>query len=322
MRLSGKREYMMNLKLGKWILVSTMALSLGNMHHVQAAEMPAVQDVKLIRFSGQTIKVSWKAVKSAKYYHVYYQTGKGDYKLGRTTEKTYGLITKLKKNTNYKVYVTAGKKQKASKEDSQPSAVKSMKTKAYKRTIVFAGDSIVGCLHLQPTMITKMHSTANVKMVGITSINSRTFRTQRKGKGMTGIERVKSYHPYRVYFLLGLNEVCYRPFKDILADRKNLTNQLRKQNPNVDVVWCATPPVTKAEMKRAPHMRLTPALNKEMEKFAKKNHCEYLDYTAFLKDKKGFLKGKYATPDGFHWQKNACEQFGTLVGKYDKTLDD
>ena len=67
MRLSGKREYMMNLKLGKWILVSTMALSLGNMHHIQAAEMPAVQDVKLIRFSGQTIKVSWKAVKSAKY---------------------------------------------------------------------------------------------------------------------------------------------------------------------------------------------------------------------------------------------------------------
>ncbi|HAN57862.1 MAG TPA: hypothetical protein DCQ45_02605 [Erysipelotrichaceae bacterium] len=313
---------MKKMKFEKLIIASCMALSLVSLHDIQAAEMPTVQDVKLIRFSGQTIKVSWKAVKSAKYYHVYYQTGKGDYKLGRTTDKTYGLITKLKKNTNYKVYVTAGKTQKASAKDSQPSAVKTMKTKAYKRTIVFAGDSIVGCLHLQPTMITKMHSTANVKMVGITSINSRTFRTQRKGKGMTGIERVKSYHPYRVYFLLGLNEVCYRPFKDILADRKNLTNQLRKQNPNVDVVWCATPPVTKAEMKRAPHMRLTPALNKEMEKFAKKNHCEYLDYTAFLKDKKGFLKGKYATPDGFHWQKNACEQFGTLVGKYDKTLDD
>ncbi len=35
----------------KWIVASCMVLSLVNMHHVQAAEISPVQDVKLRRFS-------------------------------------------------------------------------------------------------------------------------------------------------------------------------------------------------------------------------------------------------------------------------------
>lgn len=313
---------MKKMKFGKWIVASCMVLSLVNMHHVQAAEISPVQDVKLRRFSTQTISVRWKAVKGAKYYHVYYDCGDGNYKLGRTTKKTYGLITKLKNNTNYKIYVTAGMTQKASENDSQPSEIKSMKTKNYRRTIVIAGDSVVEDLHIFKKTTTNMHSTANVKIVGIVAINSKTFRTKKDNKGMTGIDRVKAAHPYRVYFMLGLNEIHYRPWKEIFADRKILIQRLRKQNPNVDIVWCATQPVTKAEMKRAPKMRYAPHFNKQLEKFAKKNHCQYYDYTNFLKDKQGYLKLKYATPDGYHWQRNTCEEFGTHIGKFDKILDD
>lgn len=282
-----------------------------------------VTGVQLTRFSKQTIKVSWKAVKKAKYYHVYYKTGKNAYKIGRTTDKTYGLLTKLKNNTKYDVYVTAGTDEKADpKADSFPSKVKSQKTKTYTRTIVFSGDSIVNCLKGNPITWKEMHSTARIRPVGIVSINSHTYLTQRSIGGKSGLQKTISYRPYRVYFMLGLNEVCIRSAKQILADRQVLLNKLRKQVPNVDVVWCATPPVTRAEMRRAPSMRKAPALNKALEAFAKKNHCHYLDYTAFLKDKQGFLKLKYATGDGFHWKRNACAKFGQLVGKYDKSLDD
>lgn len=282
-----------------------------------------VTNVKLTRFSKQTIKVSWKAVKDANYYHVYYKTGNNEYKIGRTTEKTYGLLTKLKNNTKYDVYVTAGTQKKANPEtDSLPSKVKSQKTRKYTRTIVFSGDSIVNCLKGNPITWKEMHSTARIRPVGIVSINSHTYLTQRSLGGQSGLEKTISYRPYRVYFMLGLNEVCIRSAKQILSDRQVLLNKLRKQVPNVDVVWCATPPVTRAEMKRAPSMRKAPALNKALKAFAKKNHCHYLDYTAFLKDKQGFLKLQYATADGFHWKRNACAKFGQLVGKYDRTLDD
>lgn len=54
---------------------------------------------------------------------------------------------------------------------------------------------------------------------------------------------------------------------------------------------------------------------------AKKMKMKYFDYTAFLKDSGGYLKAQYAEGDGYHWKAPAYVKFGTIVGKYDKSLD-
>ena len=64
-----------------------------------------------------------------------------------------------------------------------------------------------------------------------------------------------------------------------------------------------------------------PVFNKKLKKLAKKMGLHYLDYTGFLKDSGGYLKGVYAEGDGYHWKSPAYVKFGTVVGKYDRSLD-
>ena len=92
-------------------------------------------------------------------------------------------------------------------------------------------------------------------------------------------------------------------------------------DPNTDIVLCAVSPVTRAEKARHPGMKQIPIFNRRLKKLAKKMGLKYLDYTDFLKDSGGFLKAGYATGDGYHWKPPAYAKFGTVIGKYDKSLD-
>ena len=97
----------------------------------------------------------------------------------------------------------------------------------------------------------------------------------------------------------------------MISEYKDMIEAIQQADPNTDIVLCAVSPVTRAEKARHPGMR----------QLAKKMGLKYLDYTDFLKDSGGFLKAGYATGDGYHWKPPAYAKFGTVIGKYDKSLD-
>ena len=83
----------------------------------------------------------------------------------------------------------------------------------------------------------------------------------------------------------------------------------------------AVSPVTRGEMARNPGYSRIPSFNNELKKLAKKTGTAYFDYTSFLKDSSGYLKAVYAEGDGYHWKASAYTEFGKVVDKFDKSLD-
>ncbi len=280
-----------------------------------------VSGVKLIRYSTNAVKVTWKKHKKAKYYRVYYAKKKnGKYHLAGITKNQQLLVNKLKNRTTYYFYVRAGKKKKVSLSDSVPSAKVRMRMKTYKRKIIFAGDSIcqgVGYGWAFP----KMHSSAKKKTVAYRGLSTITFHTKRIFNGKTGLQKVISEKPYRVYMMLGMNEIHYRKVKQMIVEYRDMVQSIQQASPNTDIVLCAVSPVTRAERARHPGLRQISVFNKKLKKLAKKMGVKYYDYTGFLKDSGGYLKAQYAEGDGYHWKASAYVKFGTVVGKYDKSLD-
>lgn len=280
-----------------------------------------VSGVKLVRYSTNAVKVSWKKHKKAKYYRVYYsQKKEGKYRLTGVTKNTHFLVSKLKNKKTYYFYVQACAKKKASLSDSQPSKKVHLTMKTYRRKIIFAGDSIcegIGYGQAYP----KMHSSALKKTVAYRGLNTVTFHTKRIFGGRTGLQKLIAQRPYRVYMMLGMNEIHYRPASQMIAEYKDMIQAIQQSCPSTDIVLCAVSPVTRAERARHPGMRQIPIFNKKLKKMAKKLGVRYFDYTAFLKDSGGYLKAQYASGDGYHWKPAAYVKFGTITGKFDKELD-
>lgn len=280
-----------------------------------------VTKVKIVRYSTTAVKVSWKKSKQAEYYRVYYKMGKtGKYTLAGTTQNDHFLVKKLKNKKTYTFYVTAGKTKKESASDSQPSVKKKMTMKRYQRKVVFAGDSICEGIAYEGGFPT-MHLHAKKKVVAYRGLNTVTFHTKRIFKGRTGLQKLIAEKPYRVYMMLGMNEIHYRAVSQMISEYKDMIEAIQQADPNTDIVLCAVSPVTRAEKARHPGMRQIPIFNGRLKKLAKKMGLKYLDYTDFLKDSGGFLKAGYATGDGYHWKPPAYAKFGTVIGKYDKSLD-
>jgi lysophospholipase L1-like esterase len=286
-------------------------------------KLAQVKKVKLTRFSTTAVKVSWLKSSQAKYYHVYTGTRKkGTYKLSGTTKKTHFLVKGLKNKKTYYFYVTASKSKKVVATDSAPSTKQSMTMKTYTRKITFAGDSIATGISLYKNTTYAMKSSAKKSVVAVVGINTRTFVTKRAFNGKTPLQKLIREKPYRVYFMLGINEIGWTKKSAVLENYEVLIKRLLKGSPKTDVVLLSVSPVSRAEMKAQPQMKQIPALNSGLKKLAAKNGYHYYDYTSFLKDKQGYLKAKYATQDGLHWQLAAYKKFGEVIGHYDRSLDD
>ena len=291
--------------------------------HVPAPEpvLGKVSGIKLIRYSTNAVKVSWKKHKKAEYYRVYYaQKKEGKYRLAGVTQKTHFLVKKLKNKKTYYFYVQACAKKKASLSDSQPSKKVHLTMKTYRRKIIFAGDSICEGIGYGQAY-SRMHSSALKKTVAYRGLNTVTFHTKRIFGGRTGLQKLIAQKPYRVYMMLGMNEIHYRPASQMIAEYKDMIRAIQQACPSTDIVLCAVSPVTRAERARHPGMRQIPIFNKKLKKLEKKLGVRYFDYTAFLKDSGGYLKAQYASGDGYHWKPAAYVKFGTVTGKFDKELD-
>ncbi len=283
--------------------------------------LESVDGVRLVRYSTSSVKVTWKKVKRAKYYRVYMAKGKhGKYRRVGVTKKLWYRAKRMKNKKDYYFKVRACVKRKTSPADAPLSGRKHIKTRTFTRTTIFAGDSITTGLSIYHTM-DEMHIGGKKKVVAAKGLNTITFRTKRVFDGKSGLSRVIACRPYRVYLMLGINEIHYRPVKDIIAEYTDMVDTIREECPGTDIVLLACSPVTQAEQEQHPGFGQIPGFNRKLKALAKKKNVKYYDYTGFLKDADGNLKSQYAAADGYHWNIPAYQRFAQIMEKYDKSLD-
>ena len=288
---------------------------------VPVKKLPSVKKVKVVRFSTHSVKLTWKKQKKTKYYHVFVSTKKdGKYRKKLSTKNNVCLVKKLKNKTKYYFYITAGEKKQLSETDSNPSKVVSKKMKTYVRTTVFAGDSITEGLTYEGGFA-HMPIGGKKRTIAYRGLNTVTFHTKRVFHGRTGLQKLIAAKPYRVYMMLGMNEIHYQKISNMLSEYRDMLEAIKQSCPDTDIIVCAISPVTRAEKARHPGFWQRPVFNRKLKKLAKKMSVTYLDYTDFLKDSKGYLKAAYATGDGYHWKPPAYAKFGKILAKYDRQRD-
>lgn len=280
-----------------------------------------VDSVCLARYSTSSVKVTWKKVKKAKYYRVYMAKGKhGKYRQIGCTKKLWYRAKGMKNKKDYYFKVQACVRKKTSPADAPLSGRKHIKTRTFTRTTIFAGDSITTGLSIYHTM-DEMHIGGKKKVVAAKGLNTITFRTKRVFDGKSGLSRVIAYRPYRVYLMLGINEIHYRSTKEVIAEYEDMVDTIKEECPGTDIVLLACSPVTKEEQDHNPGFGQISGFNQKLKSLAKKKDIKFYDYTGFLKDSEGNLKSQYAAADGYHWNVSAYEKFAQIMEKYDKSLD-
>lgn len=284
-----------------------------------APPIKKVTNIKLTRYSTKAVKITWRKNKEAKYYRVYFSKKKlSGFKCYGITKESHLLVDKLENNTDYYFYVQACSKKKKSATDSKASKTVHIKTKPYSRKTIFAGDSIT---HGMDCALPAMHIGGSKKIVAARGLKTNTFYTQRIFHGQTGLQKLISEKPYRIYLMLGMNSILGTQQKDIIADFKHIIQSVQDACPKTSIVLCAIPPVSRAKKAFQPGFRKVPGVNRKMKKLANQAGANYFNYTGFLTDSEGFLKTKYSAGDGYHWNKAAYAKFAEKVEKYDKALD-
>lgn len=281
----------------------------------------SVSGVRLVRCSNSSAKILWNKTKKARYYRVYCSRGKGNkYRYVGMTRKNKYYMKKLKPGKTYYFKIRACVKKKESMLDSKDSALVHMKTRPRNFTTVFAGDSIMTGMKSYHT-VEKVGIGGRKELVAAIGLNTITFRTRRVFDGKSGLQKVISYKPYRVYMLLGINEIHYRRSKDVIAQYRDMIKTIQEESPATDIVLLPLAPVTEAEQQKRTGFGRIPEYNKGLERMARRLGLKYYDYTGFLKDSRGFLNESYAVADGVHWNAAAYDLFAKKIEKYDKTLE-
>ncbi len=230
--------------------------------------------------------------------------------------KTSASVTSVKANKKYYVRIRSYKTVSGEKYYSAWSSAKTVKTK--KRVTVIAGDSIAGGLRKVEYNGIKDVKVSGTKLVrSFTGANVKTYRTSKKFGSMTGLQRVISDKPYRLYFMLGINEVEWMKVSTIVDNYKTLIKEVQKKSPATDIVVLSVSPVTKSVSGRGWFKNIR-KLNKQLKAMAKECGVAYYDYTSVLKNSSGYLASKYAAGDGIHWTRSAYTKFGDAITAYDK----
>jgi lysophospholipase L1-like esterase len=279
--------------------------------------------VKLVRYSTDSVKVMWDKSKNKKavWYKVYYAKSKsGRYRLAGVTQNNWYRVKKLKNGQNYYFGVKACTAKNASGYDSQLSKPAKMKARPYERMTIFAGDSITAGLTAYG-VLDEIAIGRKKSVVAAIGLNTITFRTRKAFHGKSATESIVASRPYRVYIMLGDNDIHFRNKNDLIDGYREIVRAIQAGTPDTDIVILAASPVTAAEVSRRRGFAQIPAYNQALSALAAEMGVKYYDCTGFLKDSTGWLKSAYNAGDGVHWKAAAYHEYAKRLTVYDKSLD-
>lgn len=272
--------------------------------------LSAVKKVEIIRYSTTSLKVQWDKNSRAKYYQVYRKDGaKGKYRRIKTTSGTHYRDKNLKNNTTYYYKVRACLVKKGDAQNSSYSPAKKMKTKTFSRTTLLVGDSIMSGMTVYRAT-PHLSIGGKKKVMAEIGLGMRTLRT----KGV--LNKIIRSKPYRVYIMLGMNEISYRKPSAMISDYRKIIKDIQKKSPDTDIVLLPVSPVSHSKARQFSQIG---SFNRQVKKLAKTSGVKYCDYTSVLKDKKGYLK--YNGGDGVHWSPTAYRKFAKKLTAFDKAQD-
>ncbi len=286
----------------------------------QACPLKQVEDVSVVRYSSTALKIKWCKNPKARYYKVYRRKGKkGKYKLVAVTKKPCYISRKLSKNTKYYFKVQACASKYVSEVDSKHSKEVGKNTKKFKRVTVFAGDSLMTGIRICDS-VKDIDIGGKKKVVAYKGLSTVTFQTKKVFDDKTGLEQIISYHPYRLYIMLGMNDAVGQKPSQFAKNYKKIIKQVQKESPDTEIVLLAVSPVSKSVLSKRKCFRRIPDFNKQISRLAKEYGLEYYDYTEDYKNSKGTLN-HYNGGDGIHWSKDGYDHFAKILEKLDKRLD-
>ena len=277
---------------------------------------PAVNKPSVSGYCSLTSKpvVTWKKAANAKKYIIYRSVykDKGFKKLATVGEKARSYTDKSAKAHKTYYYKVRGWR-KLSGKDAYSAYSAAVEIKAKKT--VFVGDSIMEGVKLYKgipgaSFITK------VGMGTYTFYEKNYFKAG--GSTVTGVEKLISMKPDRVFFMLGMNEINYKGNGGVIEYYEYIIEDLQDEFEDIEIVILPVSPTKANSGKTIPKKKRINNYNAAIKKMAKENGCNYYDFTAPFKDKNGYLQNKYDGGDGCHWNTTSCKLFNKQILKYAK----
>lgn len=256
--------------------------------------------------------ITWKKVDGAVKYRVYRASKKdGEFKsLKVVTSKSYTDNSAANHKTYYykvRAYDKKGNKGKISKYVKQ----KSLKT-------VLVGDSIMSGLDVYKAL-------PGAKLVYKVGVGPTSFLNYAysefsiNGKSAKGVDKVISLKPDRVFIMLGMNEIAWSNMDTTVSNYKKALEKINKARPNAQIIVLANSPTAKKHNDGVPSNSKVNKYNTKIKALAKELDVNYYNYTAFLKNKDGYLKKECNGGDGCHWTSKATKTFASKLKSYCKT---
>ena len=248
------------------------------------------------------MKLRWKKVKDADYYAIYRSDKKrGEYvKIDTTKKKKYTDRTaKGRRNYFYKVEAAwyfhdklytgrPGKKLKVYVTPKNP-------------RIVIAGECFVEDLAMLSGFWPR-----NVDLVYKIGVNTYTMQHNNyfeyNGNTVTGIEKIASYDPDRVYFLIGANESAWVDPGWTMDNYTQMIRLLRSRNKHIQIVLIGVPPFGWSSTQNIPTEEKRNSYNEAYKRYAdERDYVYFCPATDVLEDGSGHLMASYDGGDGCHW---------------------
>ncbi len=259
--------------------------------------------------------ICWSEISSAEKIVLYRSAKKnGEYKklASVSADKTSYTDKKAKVHKTYYYKVLAVNSDGVKSEYSNIVKQKAKKT-------VFVGDSVMEGVKYYKAL-PKGKFIVKIGMGTYTFYNSNYFKVGRKK--VTGIEKLISMKPDRVFIMLGMNETAYKNNKSIIQYYRYALEDLLDSRENVEIVILPVSPTKANSGKSIPKKKRIKSFNKALKKMTKEfsddYNVKYYDYTSPFKDKNGNLKNKYDGGDGCHWKPSSTKMFIKQMKKYAK----
>lgn len=259
--------------------------------------------------------ISWNNVKNTTNYVVYRSVykDKGYKELARVASDKKSYTDKSAKvHKTYYYRVKSMRKYKGSELFGKVSDTVSVKAKK----TVFVGDSIMEGVQYYKG-IPGASYVVKIGMGTYTFYERNYFKAN--GTTVTGVEKVISMKPDRIFIMLGMNETAYKSNAGIIEYYEYALEDFQDELKGVEIVILPVSPTKANSGKSIPKKKRILSFNKAIKAMAKEYKCKYYDYTAPFKDANGNLLNKYDGGDGCHWNPSACKVFKNEMLKYAKT---
>ena len=285
-------------------------------NQLKASTNPAVEKISTSGYCNLYGKpvIKWKKADKAKQYVVYRSKKKNSgYKKIATLKSTKLTYTDKKASAHKSYYYIVRGQRKVNGETVLGKKSTPVKIKA--KTTVLVGDSIMeGVKYYKALPGGKF--VVKIGMGTYTFYERNYFKVG--GQTVTGVEKVISYKPDRVFIMLGMNEAAYKGNKGIIEYYEYAIEDIQDACKGVEIIILPVSPTKANSGKTIPKKKRILSFNKAAKKMANKMGCEYYDYTAPFKDSNGNLLDKYDGGDGCHWLPSSCNLFIDQLNKYIK----